>query len=112
MRYFNADASALVQRLGLSLVLTLACIKAPAVAAGTLTAPLWWPLVQATARNRGLRKAYRRVGLWRARVLAIGPDEGPGRRRRGGLGARPGLRLLVGDDSGARTELVTPYDRR
>jgi hypothetical protein len=111
VRAFNADGAALVQRVGASLLVTLACVKAPAAAAGALTAPLWWPLARAALRNRGLRRGDPPVGLWRARVLEAGFEAGGGGG--GALAAAPGsLRLLVGDDSGARTLVVAPYEAR
>ena len=140
--FFNSDGAAVVQRLGLSLLVTLATAKAaPAAAAGALTLPLWYPLAAAAVRNgklrgvnsfsaalggrRGRKKrsnastaATTAVGIWRARVL----DARVGNGRRGGnrssppsaspLGlGPPTLTLTLGDDSGATTKLVVPYER-
>jgi len=145
--FFNSDGAAVVQRLGLSLLVTLATAKAaPAAAAGALTLPLWYPLAAAAVRNgklrgvnsfsaalggrRGGRKrrsnasssssSSAAVGIWRARVL----DARVGNGRRGGGSSRssspsasplglgpPTLTLTIGDDSGATTKLVVPYER-
>ena len=151
--FFNSDGAAVVQRLGVSLLVTLATAKAaPAAAAGALTLPLWYPLAAAAVRNgrlrgansfsavlgrrggrRGGRDRNRRgggggdsssppaVGIWRAKVL----DARVGNGRRGGGSRRsssvgvapplglgpPTLTLTIGDDSGATTRLVVPYER-
>ena len=50
----------------------------------------------------------RHVGLWRARVVDVEVTQ---RAARGRLG-EPSLRVLVGDASGARSEVLVPFLRR
>jgi len=59
VQFCSGDVVALWQRLGLSALVTLAAVKTAAVAAGALTFPLWWPLLQAAGRNRALRARFR-----------------------------------------------------
>ena len=56
----------------------------------------------------GFAMAGRHVGLWRARVVDVGVTQ---RAVRGRLG-EPSLRVLVGDVSGARSEVLVPFLRR
>jgi len=59
VQFCSGDVVALWQRLGLSALVTLAAVRTTAVAAGALTFPLWWPLLQAAGRNRALRARFR-----------------------------------------------------
>ena len=59
MAFCSGDLVALWQRLGLSALVTLAAVKNAGLAAGALTFPLWWPLLQAAGRNRALRSRFR-----------------------------------------------------
>jgi len=59
VQFCSGDIVALWQRLGLSALVTLAAVKTAALAAGALTFPLWWPLLQAAGRNRALRTRFR-----------------------------------------------------
>ncbi|CAL8465254.1 g4789 [Coccomyxa elongata] len=118
IQHCSGDSAVLWQRLGISLLATLVTLKVSALAAGSLTFPLWFPSLQATLRNRNVRAKFRHVGLWRAAVVDVALDvrfeprfREP--RARGPAGAESRLlRLLVGDASGARSELSVPYDRR
>ncbi|KAK9842506.1 hypothetical protein WJX81_003292 [Elliptochloris bilobata] len=106
--FCSGDLVALWQRLGLSALVTLAAVKNAGLAAGALTFPLWWPLLQAAGRNRAVRSRFRHVGFWRARVVDVEVTQ---RATRGRL-AEPSLRVLVGDASGARSEVLVPFLRR
>ena len=79
------------------------------------------PLTTCSTRIHRQRFVFvdgRHVGLWRAAVVDVEVDvrfeprfREP--RARGPAGAESrALRLLVGDASGARSELSVPYDRR
>eukprot|EP00245_Coleochaete_scutata_P015508 TRINITY_DN6933_c0_g1_i1.p1 TRINITY_DN6933_c0_g1~~TRINITY_DN6933_c0_g1_i1.p1 ORF type:complete len:394 (+),score=46.87 TRINITY_DN6933_c0_g1_i1:92-1273(+) len=86
----------------------------------TVAAALYWawsPIFLAASGNMGLRLKYKYAGLWRAVVLDISQVEHVMRtdkimNDRGRLIARPitesKLRVIVGDDSGIRLELLVP----
>lgn len=123
VEYFKGDPTRVVQRwAGAAVVTLLASTKLALLSAGAVTFPFWWPWVQAADKNRRLLDQSRYIGLWRTRVLSV---EVQGRRlprftEPSKNGAQPPpmqqfqpyLQLLVGDDSGARTELSVPYVSR
>ena len=84
MAFCSGDLVALWQRLGLSALVTLAAVKNAGLAAGALTFPLWWPLLQAAGRNRALRSRFRcavsgfwyRFRSWPARSYSRTPAAG------------------------------------
>lgn len=59
IQYCSGDSSVLWQRLGVSLLATLVTLKVSALAAGSLTFPLWYPSLQAALRNRNVRGKFR-----------------------------------------------------
>ncbi len=59
IQHCSGDSAVLWQRLGISLLVTLATLKVSALAAGSLTFPLWYPSLQATLRNRNVRAKFR-----------------------------------------------------
>ena len=59
IQFCSGDTSTLWQRLGLSALLTLATLKTAALAAGSLTFPLWYPSLRAALRNRSIKGKYR-----------------------------------------------------
>jgi len=123
--YFWGGPETAVQRLGVSLVGLVATVNLTALlAVPTATFFLWAPVALAARRNSSARRG-RNIGLWRARVLAVGTRDaapGPGYfdersgRDEYGSGMKPSreswmLSLLVGDYSGARVELRVPLQR-
>ncbi len=123
--YFWGGPETAVQRLGVSLVGLVATVNLTALlAVPTATFFLWAPVALAARRNSSARRG-RNIGLWRARVLAVGTRDaapGPGYfdersgRDEYGSGRTPSreswmLSLLVGDYSGARVELRVPLQR-
>lgn len=73
IQHCSGDSAVLWQRLGFSLLVTLATLKVSALAAGSLTFPLWYPSLQATLRNRNVRGKFRcaqpaLLGCVRARI--------------------------------------------
>ena len=59
IQHCSGDSAVLWQRLGISLLATLVTLKVSALAAGSLTFPLWFPSLQATLRNRNVRAKFR-----------------------------------------------------
>ncbi|KAK9820153.1 hypothetical protein WJX72_006741 [[Myrmecia] bisecta] len=120
LRYFTGDYTTIFQRWGGALLLTVVAHNYVLVAAGAVTFPLWLPILQATNKNRIVRQRYRHVGLWRAEVLEVDIVQRPQARftertvrgRKSRFPGEPFVRLLVGDQSGARTEVIVPYERR
>ncbi|CAK0786622.1 hypothetical protein CVIRNUC_009836 [Coccomyxa viridis] len=118
IQYCSGDSVTLWQRLGVSLLLTLVTLKTTALAAGTFTFPIWYPSLRAALRNRSIKGKYRWMGLWRVAVMEVevvlryGPRfQQPNGRATVGREERL-LRLLVGDTSGARSQLSVPYQKR
>ncbi|CAL5222015.1 g4305 [Coccomyxa viridis] len=118
IQFCSGDTSTLWQRLGISALLTLATLKTAALAAGSLTFPLWYPSLRAALRNRSIKGKYRCIGLWRVAVMEVDVVaeyeprfQQPYQRATAGRGQRL-LRLLVGDASGARSQLSVPYQKR
>lgn len=76
--YCSGGGAELWQRLGWSLIATLVTLKAAALAAGSLTFPLWYPSLRAALRNRAARGKYRRAHLlppWRLGLLVPRPQD-------------------------------------
>lgn len=116
--------------------MVITAAKAPLVAAGAFTAPLIWPWgqvgsyvllttcrftthnTQAALKNWQVRGKFDYVGLWKARVLEIRlvqqgrPLAVPPPPRPSGQPSGVSTLLVVGDDSGARAELVVDYSYR
>ncbi len=127
--FFAGGAAEGVQRWAACLAATVLLSKVAALAAGSLTWPLWWPWARAAQRNYVLRKAAGAAGLWRARVLAVeargrpraggasDDDDASGgdaqaRRRRARFSTMRSTRVVLGDAGGAQTELLLPHDAR
>jgi hypothetical protein len=116
--YFTGGAAQAVQRWGASLALTVLFSKAALLAATSLTWPLWWPWARAANRNYGIRSKMEYGGIWRTRILEIEKGGRP-RARFGDLkddtpkfSMMKTSRIVVGEENGAQTELVLPYDAR
>eukprot|EP00891_Asterochloris_glomerata_P002032 jgi/Astpho2/2032/fgenesh1_pg.00038_%23_129_t len=111
----QGDPNKWIYQWGIALLSALVFSKLAPFAAGSATAPLWWPWLQALRRNQGIRSRYRHIGLWRTRVLEREVTQ-RGRPRFSTTpgaaveSAQPQLRILVGDDSGCRSEVMVPYD--
>lgn len=115
--YFAGGAGDVVQRWGASLAATIVLSKVAALAATTLTWPLWWPWALAFNRNRSLRASLPHAGLWRTRVLAVEVTGRPrpnfgSQQRGGGFTAAKAVNVSVGDPGGAQAEVSLPYDSR
>lgn len=102
----------------LILVFSILCIVCPA----SFTELSLWPQYRSPQMSLFTNESEdvvlcRSVGLWRASVVAVQVEQ-PDRRSytsRPGYASQRGsatLRLLVGDDSGARSLLILPYNRR
>eukprot|EP00890_Picochlorum_soloecismus_P004225 jgi/Picsp_1/4803/NSC_02171-R1_protein len=119
--YFSGGAAQAVQRWGASLALTVLLSKAALLAATSLTWPLWWPWAQAANKNYGIRKQTRYGGIWRTTLRSI--ETGGRPRPRFGTSesaqARESVyttmrttKIVLGEEDGAQTELMLPYDAR
>lgn len=118
--FFAGGAAQAVQRWGASLALTVLLSKAALLAATTLTWPLWWPWARAANKNFGVRSKVEYGGIWRTRVLRVET----GNRPRPRFGEEEELRtmprfsamktctIVVGEENGAQTSLVLPFDAR
>lgn len=116
--YFTGGAAQAVQRWGASLALTVLFSKAALLAATSLTWPLWWPWARAANRNYGIRSKMEYGGIWRTRILEIEKGGRPRARFGDSKDETPRFstmktsRIVVGEENGAQTELVLPYDAR
>lgn len=59
VRFFLSDVAVLVQNVGIGILATALLFKVPAATAGTLTFPIWWPLLRAANRNLSVRSSAR-----------------------------------------------------
>lgn len=104
----------LYSRLGTAAFVSLLTIKVVLVATLAVLYPLLGPLLQALNRNRELRSKGRHVALWRASVVECAVEVDPawaGRLRPPTAWGQPEvLRLLIGDRSGAHSQLSVPYE--
>lgn len=118
--FFAGGAAQAVQRWGASLALTVLFSKAALLAATSLTWPLWWPWARAANKNFGIRSKVEYGGIWRTRILGVES----GNRPRPKFGEEEELRtmprfsamktctIVVGEENGAQTKLVLPFDAR
>ena len=119
--FFSGGAAQAVQRWGASLALTVLFSKAALVAATSLTWPLWWPWVKAANKNFSVRSNVEYGGIWRTRILEVERGNRP-RPRFGGeeeelrnmprFSAMKTCTIVVGEENGAQTKLVLPFDAR
>lgn len=108
----------MLQRAGLGLAVAVLFSKFALLGAGAATFPLWSPWFQAIGKNYPLSQLTH-VGIWQCRVLEVYETEGPSKNfddveSAMGIGRpRPKLsrfvRIMVGDDSGAETEINVPW---
>lgn len=120
--YFSGGAAQAVQRWGASLALTVLLSKAALLAATSLTWPLWWPWAQAANKNYGIRKQTRYGGIWRTTLRSIetggrprpsfGTSESTAQARDPVYTAMRTTKIVLGEEDGAQTELMLPYDAR
>lgn len=115
--YFTGGAAQALQRWGASLALTILFSKAALLAATSLTWPLWWPWARAANKNIGIRSKMEYGGVWRTRLLEVENGSRP-RPKFGDMEDVPRFmsmkssRIVIGEELGAQTELVLPYDAR
>lgn len=118
--FFAGGAAQAVQRWGASLALTVLFSKAALIAATSLTWPLWWPWAKAANKNFSVRSKVEYGGIWRTHILEVEK----GNRPRPRFGEEEELRnmprfsamktctIVVGEENGAQTKLVLPFDAR
>ena len=118
--FFAGGAAQAVQRWGASLALTVLFSKVALIAATSLTWPLWWPWAKAANKNFSVRSNVEYGGIWRTRILEVER----GNRPRPRFGEEEELRnmprfsamktctIVVGEENGAQTKLVLPFDAR
>lgn len=115
--YFTGGAAQALQRWGASLALTVLFSKAALLAATSLTWPLWWPWARAANKNIGIRSKMEYGGVWRTQLLEVENGSRP-RPTFGDMEDVPRFmsmkssRIVIGEELGAQTELVLPYDAR
>lgn len=120
--YFSGGAAQAVQRWGASLALTVLLSKAALLAATSLTWPLWWPWARAANKNYGIRKQTRYGGIWRTTLRSIeiggrprprfGTSESASQGRDSVYTTMRTTKIVLGEEDGAQTELILPYDAR
>ncbi len=118
--FFSGGVAQSVQRWGASLALTVLFSKAALVAATSLTWPLWWPWAKAANKNFSVRSNVEYGGIWRTHIL----DVERGNRPRPRFGEEEELRnmprfsamkmctIVIGEENGAQTKLMLPFDAR
>lgn len=106
--YYWGSWDRAVQRIAVSLLITLMASNSNAVvAAGALSYCFWGPILQSVARNLSVKK-FPYGAFWTAQVLEIGFA-----RRRGRRGAQPTemSRIRVGEPGAADVMVEVAYER-